>query len=106
MAVRGDKLVYIMGKNIVTQSLVHQNEVKLISRQAKLTSIDLSPSSKVMAVSDEFGKIYILYNFMANTSGARLMIQSLPHWHAKSVGALKFISSTLLLSAGKESVIV
>ena len=106
MASVRDKLVYIMGKNIVTQSLVHASETKLISRQAKLTTIDLSPDGKVLAVADEFGKIFVLYNFMDNSGGARLLIQSLPHWHAHGVSSLKFISPTLLVSGGKESVLV
>lgn len=43
---------------------------------------------------------------MANNGGARLLIQSLPHWHAHGVSTLRFISPTLLVSGGRESVLV
>jgi hypothetical protein len=89
MAVKGDKLVYVLGKAIVTQSLTHSNLTKVISRQAKLVSLDISEDGKKLAVGDEFGKIYVLYNFMQGSS-AKLVIQSLPQWHAHSVNALKF----------------
>ena len=105
MVVRDEKLVYILGKNIVTQSLTHVNNNKVISRQAKLVSLDLSHDAKKLAVGDDFGKIYILYNFM-HGSQAKIVIQSLPQWHAHSVNALKFTESDFLLSAGKESVLV
>jgi len=58
-----------------------------------------------MAVGDECGKIYVLYNFMAS-SQAKLVVQSLPHWHASSVNCLSFTDSNSLVSAGKESVLV
>lgn len=73
--------MYLMGKNIVTQSLTHTSQVKLISRQAKLTCLDLSPDAKALAVGDEVGKIYVLYNFMElseERNQGRLIIQSLP----------------------------
>lgn len=47
---------------------------KLISRQAKLVSLDISLDGKKLAVGDETGKMYILYNFMANQEGAKLII--------------------------------
>ena len=58
---------------------------------------------------DDFGKIYVLYNFMPSqldNDPAQLVIQSLPHWHHSAVNSLKFASTSLLLSAGKESVLV
>lgn len=91
---------------MVTQSLTHDSEVKLIQRQAKLSSVALSEDGKILAVGDNFGKIFVMYNFMDSKSQARLIIQSLAQWHSESVNCLKFVSPTLLLSGGKESVLV
>ena len=67
----------------------------------------ISNDGKTLAVGDDFGKIYIMFNFMNVTgSHAKLVIQSLPQWHAHSVNSLKFNSEGYLLSAGKESVLV
>ena len=62
-----------------------------------------------MAIADDFGKIYVLYNFMPSqleNDPAQLVIQSLTHWHHSAVNSLRFSSPSLLLSAGKESVLV
>jgi len=94
MVVAKENLAYILGKNIVTQSLVNESATKVISRQAKLVSIALSSDSKKLAVGDEFGKIYVLYNFMASKDPHnKLVIQSLPQWHSQSVNCLKFTQS-------------
>jgi hypothetical protein len=36
----------------------------------------------------------------------RLVIQSLPQWHSQAVSSLKFQSENMLLSGGKEAVLV
>ena len=100
-----DKLIYIQSKAIVTYCL-STKQSKVISRQAKLVSLDISNDGKKLAVGDETGKIYILYNFMANQDGAKLIIQTLPQWHAHSVNSLRFTEDGFLLSAGQESVLV
>ena len=41
---------------------------KIINRQSKLIGLTLSLDGKCLAVSDDFGKIYILYNFMSFNS--------------------------------------
>jgi hypothetical protein len=41
-------------------------------------SLDISQDGKKLAVGDECGKIYILYNFMSTQDGAKLIIQTLP----------------------------
>ena len=102
---QGEKLVYILGKAIVTYNLATKL-TKVISRQAHLVSLDLSHDGKKLAVGDECGKIYILYNFMQTDSFAKLIIQSLPQWHAHSVNSLRFTEDGFLLSAGQESVLV
>ena len=65
LLIHSDKLIYILGKAIVTYSL-STKLTKVISRQAKLLSLDLSSDGKKLAVGDECGKIYVLYNFMAS----------------------------------------
>jgi hypothetical protein len=60
-----DKLIYIQSKAIVTYCL-STKQTKVISRQAKLVSLSISHCGKKLAVGDESGKIYILFNFMAN----------------------------------------
>lgn len=112
MAVVGETLAYILGKNIVTQSLVSESASKVICRQAKLVSLALSSDGRKLAAGDDFGKIYVLYNFMAPVSSddhsqAKMVIQSLPQWHSHSVNSLQFTQDdAFLLSAGKESVLV
>jgi len=111
MTVHADKLVYILSKSIVTQKLSDPlNGHKLINRQAKLTSLSLSSDGKILAVGDEFGKIFVLHNFMKNENEAKTVIQSLPQWHANAVTCLKFVHgsgpSKMLMSAGRESVLV
>ena len=69
-------------------------------------SLSISHDGKKLAVGDESGKIYILYNFMANQDGAKLIIQTLPQWHAHSVNSLRFTEDGFLLSVGQESVLV
>ena len=71
----------------------------------------MSSDSKKIAAGDEFGKIYIIHNFMAGDSSedihTKIVIQSLPHWHSHAVNSLKFTQNDqFLLSAGKESVLV
>jgi len=41
-----------------------------------------------------------------SSNQAKLVIQSLPQWHAHAVNSLRFTSDGFLLSAGKESVLV
>ena len=55
--------------------------MKVVNRQAKLVSLDISQDGKKLAVGDEVGKIYVLYNYMDNEK-SQLVIQSLPHWHS------------------------
>jgi WD40 repeat protein len=80
MAISNDKLVYALGKNIVVQSLSQHEAFKALSRQSKVTSLAISHDGKRIAVGDEAGKIYLLYNFMPDQSSkqAKLVIQSLP----------------------------
>ena len=80
MAISNDKLVYALGKNIVVQSLSQHEASKALSRQSKVTSLAISHDGKKIAVGDEAGKIYLLYNFMPDQSSkqAKLVIQSLP----------------------------
>ena len=81
---------------------------KALSRQSKVTSLAISHDGKRIAVGDEAGKIYLLYNVMPDQSSkqAKLVIQSLPQWHAYAVSCHKFTTDGFLLSAGKESVLV
>ena len=67
-------------------------------------SLDISPDCKTLAVGDEAGKMYLLHNFMEGSG--KVIVQTMEHWHANSVSCLKFKSDTLLLSAGREAVIV
>ena len=63
MQFHNNKLVYILSKSIVTHNLEDGSE-KIKNRQSKLVGLTLSSDGKSLAVSDDFGKIYILYNFM------------------------------------------
>ena len=65
MAVEGDTLVYILGKAIVIQSLVHADRVRVINRQSQLVSLCLSGDCETLAVGDDFGKIYVIRNIQA-----------------------------------------
>lgn len=72
-------------------------------------SLAISDDAKKLAVGDDCGKIFVLLNFMPSASDddpAQLVIQSLPHWHHSAVSSLQFESSSLLMSGGKESVLV
>lgn len=77
-----------------------------------MTSLALSDDGKSLAAGDEYGKVFVLHNFMksdGDSSRVNIVIQSLPHWHANAVSCLKFVgsgASKMLLSAGHESVLV
>lgn len=45
---------------------VNDGSEKVINRQSKLIGLTISKDGKSLAVSDDYGKIYILYNFMSS----------------------------------------
>ena len=64
MQFHNNKLVYILSKSIVTHNVDDGSE-RVINRQSKLIGLTISKDGKSLAVSDDFGKIYVLYNFMS-----------------------------------------
>ena len=101
LALQGNTLAYIKGRSL----LVHDTQDKsgkprVIKRDALLRTLAVNDKESLIAVGDDFGKIYIIHNTK------QLIVQTL-HWHAHRVSALRFIAdSPYLLSGGEEAVIV
>ena len=94
-------LAYIKGRSLVFQDYT-SGQPKVIQRDSLLHSVAINHESTLLAVGDDFGKIFLVHP--ATTK--QTLIQSL-HWHAHKVSALLFMPDTpFLLSAGEESVIV
>lgn len=62
MQVREKVVCYCMSKVVVIQSLEDQTKQRVINREAKITTLSLSPDGSKMAFSDVAGKIFILHN--------------------------------------------
>jgi len=65
-----------------------------------LKSCALNNDGSIIALGDDYGKIYIVHN------GKQMIVQTL-HWHSHKVNSLKFIPQTpYLISGGEEAVVV
>jgi WD40 repeat protein len=78
-----------------------KSKPRIIQRDSLLRTVAINSNASLIALGDDFGKIYIVH-----LSGKQTIVQTL-HWHAHRVSALQFIPDTpYLLSAGEEAVIV
>lgn len=122
MVARSNLLAYIVGKAIVIERIentggdrIDNNQAvkRVLSLQSKPTCIALSPDGSLIAVGDEYGKIFVVRKSSErNEDGdesSYYYMQSLRHWHANAVSCLHFVqggATSMLLSAGRESVLV
>lgn len=57
-------LCYLDGRYVVVVDLTSKEYSQtIIQREAKLSSLAINDSSKIIAVGDTFGKIYLIHNF-------------------------------------------
>ena len=88
--------------------------------KAKASSIALSPDGSLIAIGDQYGKIFVVRKAKREAYGGEEMeddesgqtyfyMQSLSHWHSNAVSCLQFVphgATYSLISAGRESVLV
>jgi len=99
LQLEGHTLVYIKARNIIVHDISTEDPPKVIQRDSLLRTVALK--NKLVAVGDDFGKIYLVH-----LGSKSVTVQTL-HWHAHRVHSLLFVPETpYLLSAGEESVVV
>jgi uncharacterized protein YjfI (DUF2170 family) len=57
---------------------------KVVTRDALLRTVAINDKQNVIAIGDDFGKIYIIHNVK------QVIVQTL-HWHANKVNSLQFV---------------
>ena len=77
-----------------------QAKQRTVQRDSLLRTVAINGNASLIAVGDDFGKIYIVHNSKS------LIVQTL-HWHSSKVNSLLFVNdSPYLLSGGSEAVLV
>ena len=60
--------VYIKGRNLLIHDLLNpQSKPKTIQRDSLLRTLALNPNSSIIALADDFGKIYLVHNNLKST---------------------------------------
>jgi hypothetical protein len=83
--IKGNTFIYIKGRSLFIHDILDKlGKPKRFQRDSLLKSCALNNDGSIIALGDDYGKIYIVHN------GKQMIVQTL-HWHSHKVNTLRFI---------------